>query len=172
MRRVRAGVILFETARLFFRSHQAEDLNAFVAMQGDIEVRRYVGGRPWPADEAVERFQRWIGKPVGNYGFWATILKEEQQYVGYCGLAKHQDGVHLGYYISRPYWRRGLASEAACAFVDFGLRKLHLQRIIADADERNRASQRILERLRFALVNRGEVANGRTICRYELLPYS
>lgn len=163
-------MILFETARLRFRTHEAEDLDAFVAMQGDLEFRRYVGGRPWPAEEAVDRFQRWIGKPVSTYGFWAMILKEDDEYVGYCGLSKHQDGVHLGYYVSRPYWRRGLASEAARAFVDLGKRKLHLRRIIADADERNLASQRVLEKLGFAFVDREEAANGRVICRYELAP--
>jgi RimJ/RimL family protein N-acetyltransferase len=161
-------VILFETARLLFRSHQAEDLDAFAAMQGDVEVRRYVGGRAWPREEAMERFQPWIGKPARSYGFWATILKEEQQYIGYCGLAKHQDGIHLGYYIARPYWRRGLGAEAARGFVDFGFGTLRLPHLVANVDRRNGRSQRILEQLGFRIAGREQLANGRVIVRYKL----
>jgi hypothetical protein len=55
----------------------------------------------------------------------------------------------LAYYIARPYWGRGLATEAACAFVDFGFAQLKLPRITATAEKGHRASERILESLGF-----------------------
>lgn len=138
-------------------------------MQMDAEFRRYVGGRPRPHDEAVERFRdRFLGKPKGEFGLWATILKEENAYIGYCGLTGDRVEPGLAYYIARPYWGRGLATEAANAFVDFGFTQLKLPRITAAAEKGNRASERILEKLGFVLTHEENVGTaGRVICHYE-----
>jgi ribosomal-protein-alanine N-acetyltransferase len=139
-------------------------------MQMDGEFRRYVGGRPLPHDEAVQRFRsRFLGKPNGEFGLWATILNEESTYIGYWGLARNGAEPTLAYYIARPYWGRGLATEAARAFGDFGFAQLKLPRIVADAEKGHRASERILEKLGFALEREEIVGSaGRVICHYAL----
>jgi RimJ/RimL family protein N-acetyltransferase len=113
-----------ETDRLRFRSHRPADEDAFVAMHSDDEVRRYVGGRGWPADKARSRFRdQYLGKPSHTFGLWATELKETGAYIGMCGLARSDIDAHLGFYLARPYWGRRLATEAARAFVDLGFDK-------------------------------------------------
>ena len=78
--------------------------------------------------------------------------------IGSCGLKEVHDGqADLGYWIGVPFWGRGYASEAARLAVVFGFEELGLERITAHALERNPGSWRVLEKLRFQLLER--VAN-------------
>jgi ribosomal-protein-alanine N-acetyltransferase len=166
-------MIFLETDRLLFRSHEPEDEDEFVKMHTDSEVRAYVGGSAWPSQKAQNRFRKeYLGRPTETYGLWATILKAEEKYIGTCGLSFAGGGpvARLGYYIARPYWRRGLASEASQAFIDVAFSRLRLPRIMADVEKGNAASERILQKFGFKYVNQEELpANGRIICFYELL---
>lgn len=161
-----------ETQRLLFRTHEAKDEADFVGMQTDAEVRRYVGGKPWPLEKALDRFRKeYQGRPTGTYGLWATILKEDGRYIGCCGLRAAQDGsaAHLGYYFARPYWRRGFASEASNAFIDVAFNRLRLTRLLADVGEGNVVSEHILGKFGFTCVGREEISgSGRVILFYEL----
>jgi hypothetical protein len=66
---VLATVIFFETTRLLFRSHQAQDKEEFIQMHTDPEVRRYVGGQAWSLEKARYRFRsQYVGKPSRTYG--------------------------------------------------------------------------------------------------------
>jgi RimJ/RimL family protein N-acetyltransferase len=167
-----AAVIFFETTRLLFRSHAGSDEEEFIRMHTDPEVRRYVGGQAWSAEKAHYRFRgQYLGKPLRTYGLWATVLKDEQKYVGCCGLraAPKESAAHLGYYLARPYWGRGFASEASTAFIDLAFTRLGLSRLLADVDEGNAVSRHILEKFGFNLVGREEIAaSGRVILLYEL----
>ncbi len=162
-------MILLRTDRLLFRTHEARDEAAFIEMHTDPQVRRYAGGRAWSPDEATTRFQtQYLGKPHRTYGLWATVLKAEGTYVGMCGLSGMRPSPRLGYYIARPYWGRGLASEAASAFVGLGLGQLGVTRILADADKGNSASERILEKLGFRMFRDELSEQGRIIRHFEL----
>jgi [ribosomal protein S5]-alanine N-acetyltransferase len=153
------AVIVLESERLVFRSHEAEDLEAFCAMEGDAEVRRYVGGAPRTREAAEQRF--WSGpmRPVTDrLGMWATVLKAEGSYVGRCGLYPHMKGgdrvpdeAVLGFYLARAFWGRGLATEAGRAFVDIGFGELGLRRIVTAVEVGNTASVRVLEKLGFVV---------------------
>jgi [ribosomal protein S5]-alanine N-acetyltransferase len=165
-------MIFLETDRLLFRSHEAGDENDFVKIHTDPEVRRYVGGLAWPSEKALHRFQnQYLGRPTKTYGLWATVLKDGGKYIGSCGLCAPGDGetVSLGYYIARPYWGRGLASEASRAFIEVAFGGLCLPRIMADVEKGNWASEHILEKFGFRYVREEEVpGRGRIICFYEL----
>jgi len=167
-----AAVIFFETTRLLFRSHQAQDKEEFIQMHTDPEVRRYVGGQAWSLEKARHRFRsQYLGKPSRTYGLWATVLKEEQKYIGCCGLraAQKEKAAHLAYYLARPYWGKGIASEACTAFIDLAFTRLRLSRLLADVDEGNAVSRHILEKFGFNVVGRGEIAaSDRVILLYEL----
>lgn len=156
-------MIFLETNRLLFRSHQANDEDAFLRMQTDPEVRRYVGGSPWTPERAHQRFRdEYLGKPSKLFGLWATILKEENAYIGFCGLrfrASRKGGraANLAYYLARPYWCRGLATEASRAFIDVAFSRLSLVRLLADVEKGNDASEHILQKLGFVQIGQGEV---------------
>jgi RimJ/RimL family protein N-acetyltransferase len=165
-------MIFLETERLHFRSHEAGDETDFVSMHTDAEVRRYVGGQAWPVEKARTRFrEQYLGRPVEIYGLWATVFKAEGKYIGCCGLRAPGNGVgaSLGYYLARPYWGRGLASEASRAFIAVAFTRLGLGCVEADAEEGNAASEQILRKCGFKYVRREAIpGRGRIINFYRL----
>ena len=152
-------MIVLESERLLFRSHEAADLEAFCAMEADAEVRRYVGGTPRTREMAEQRFWERAMHPVdGRLGMWAAVLKTDGRYVGRCGLYPRLGGgvkvereAVLAFYLAREFSGRGLATEAGRAFVDFGFDELKLTRIVASVQVENAASIRVLEKLGFAI---------------------
>jgi [ribosomal protein S5]-alanine N-acetyltransferase len=161
-----------ETERLLFRSHEPGDEADFVSMHTDAEVRRYVGGQAWPMEKARSRFrEQYLGRPTQTYGLWATVFKEERKYIGSCGLRAPGNGMgaSIGYYLARPYWGRGLASEASRAFIDVAFARLGLESVEADVEEGNVASEHILSKYGFKYVRRETISGrGRIINFYEL----
>jgi ribosomal-protein-alanine N-acetyltransferase len=166
------AMIFLESERLLFRSHEAGDEADFVSMHTDAEVRRYVGGQAWAVEKARSRFrEQYLGQPMETYGLWATVFKEEGKYIGSCGLRApgNRMGASLGYYLARPYWGRGLASEASRAFIDVAFTWLGLSFVEADAEEGNAASEHILRNCGFKYVRRETIpGRGRIINLYEL----
>ncbi len=51
-------MVVLESTRMRFRSHQPSDEEGYCAMEMDAEVRRYVGGYPRSREDAKARFQR------------------------------------------------------------------------------------------------------------------
>jgi len=71
------------------------------------------------------------------------------QLVGSCGLGRRPSGsVELGYWIARPFWGRGLATEACAALVEIA-RTLGFQSLEGSHFLDNPASGRVLEKLGF-----------------------
>lgn len=168
-------MIILETERLLFRPHELGDREAYCAMEQDPEVRLYVGGAPRTREAAEAKFLTTL-RPVPNrLRLWATVLRATGLYIGRCGIYPHivnhaavpGEGV-LSYYLARPYWGQGLATEAASAFVKFGFQELGLRKIVTTVQVENRASIRILEKLKFDLVWREE--GSRTFDHFALLP--
>jgi RimJ/RimL family protein N-acetyltransferase len=165
-------MIFLETERLLFRTHELQDEADFIAMHTDSEVRRYMGGQTWPLEKAQSRFRdQYLGRPTKTFGLWATILKEEAKYIGCCGLraVENVKDAHLGYFLARPFWRRGIASEASGVFIDIAFRRLRLRRLLADVEKGNDASEHILRKFGFKYLSQELIpANGRIILLYEL----
>ena len=168
-------MIVLETERLLFRSHEPADLDIYCQMEADPDVRRWVGGAPRSRDVAERKFRGMSSRdPLSRLGLWATIYKPEQRYIGYCGVYPHftpsgpvaGEG-SLGYTLAKPYWGQGLATEAARAFVNFGFEELHLARIVSTVEVGNEASVRILKKLGFALVET-ESGERRSFFHFEL----
>jgi RimJ/RimL family protein N-acetyltransferase len=94
------------------------------------------GGRP-----ELDR----LAQPDG-WGAWLLFHREEV--VGDAGFkGPPQDGeVELGYSIIPGQRRRGYATEAAQALVDWALAQPGVERVVAETEPENEASQRVLER--------------------------
>ena len=153
-------MIILESERLLFRDHEVSDLDAYCAMEADPEVRRYVGGRPRPREEAERKFRQGLKRPPSQrLSMWATVYKQKGLYIGRCGVYPHfvtAGGIipgegSLAFYLARAYWGLGLATEAGRAFVNFGFHELGLTRIVTTVQVGNDASVRVLEKLGFRL---------------------
>lgn len=62
----------------------------------------------------------------------------------------------IGFMIAREFWRKGIVSEALNALLPYYFEELGYEKITADADPRNDASIKILEKHGFTIVGRRE----------------
>jgi ribosomal-protein-alanine N-acetyltransferase len=159
-------VIRLETARLLLRDHEPDDLEPFCEMESDPEYRR---PQPVHPRAELERSFREAWLPPKAVGLLATVFKPDGHYIGRCGLYPFRTdaGVRipreasLAFYLARPYWGRGLATEAGRALVAHGFGELGLTRIHAGINAANTASQRVVEKLGFGLARAGEGGGNR-----------
>ena len=138
------------TARLLLRPGWAEDAPALCAAIGDERIVRNLATAPWPYRlRDAEAFLVQPRDPLLPSFLVFERTDGEPQLVGSCGLGRRPSGtVELGYWIARPFWGRGFATEASAALVEIA-RTLRLPRLQASYFLDNPASGRVLEKLGF-----------------------
>jgi len=148
------------TNRLLLRPGWAEDAPALARAIADEAIVRNLATAPWPY--GIAEAEACLAAPRDP--ILPTFLISERtdaapRIVGACGLGRRPSGaVELGYWIARPHWNRGFATEAAMALLDIA-RTLGLARLEASHFVDNPASGRVLEKLGF-------VATGLTAQRH------
>ena len=134
---------------LFMRPAWIEDASAVAKGIGEEAIVRNLARAPWPytMDNAVEFLS---GPQEGRLPNFALTLPGEPgaQLVGMCGLHEDGDRIELGYWIARPYWGRGIATEAAKAVLEVA-RALGFTRIHAGHFIDNPASGKVLRKAGF-----------------------
>jgi RimJ/RimL family protein N-acetyltransferase len=140
------------TERLLLRPFVLADASDVQRLAGEWEVAKttLLVPHPYPAGAA----EAWIsthpqGWASGRSLTWALTGRVDGTLVGAMGLVvepAHARG-DLGYWIGRPHWGQGLATEAARAVVAFGFEGLGLHRIQATHMTSNPASGRVMEKL-------------------------
>ncbi|MFP9099176.1 GNAT family N-acetyltransferase [Flavobacterium sp. RHBU_24] len=143
-----------ETARLYLRELTEDDAQNFYALNLDPDVLQYTGDSVFENVDTARFFLRnytTVYKKKGM-GRWAVIRKEDDAFLGWCGLKYDEDNkeTDLGFRFFKKYWRQGYATEAATACVVLGFSKLNLPCIIGRAMEANSASVRVLEKVGFS----------------------
>ena len=140
-----------ETGRLLLRRLELPDAGRVRELAGEREVAATTVNIPHPYPE--DAAESWIaqchrGSERGDAFTFALTLRPDGELIGAAGL--HLDLAHShaerGYWIGRPYWGRGYATEAARRVVRFGFEELELNRIFAWCFTGNVASARVMER--------------------------
>ena len=144
------------TARLGFRRWSVHDLPLAVALWGDPEVTRFIGG-PCSRKDAEERLGREIAL-MNSYHlqYWPLFLLHDGAHVGCAGLRPYrlEDRVYeLGFHLRSVYWGRGLAVEAGQAVIAFAFEALGARALFAGHHPANAASRRVLEKLGFSFTH-------------------
>lgn len=92
--------------------------------------------------------EAWIDSLGDGDHVFAIRENRADPLIGLVGLRSDDDRIaELSYWIGKPHWGRGYATEAAAAIVDYGFERLRLHRIYATSLGRNAASRRVLEKV-------------------------
>ncbi|MDE0399558.1 MAG: GNAT family N-acetyltransferase [Candidatus Poribacteria bacterium] len=141
------------TERLILRSFTLEDAPDVQRSAGDRDVSSTLTSVPYPYEDGMaEEWFRFCHDSFekGKGVHFAIALITDKSFIGTIGLEqldrKHEKG-ELGYWLGKPYWNRGYATEAARAVVAYGFEVLKLNRIYAYYYTRNPASGRVLEKI-------------------------
>ena len=141
--------ICLESTRLLLRPPQAGDIGRFVPLLNDFAVAGNLARVPHPYTEddgcAFVIYARGAWEHSVEYPF-AILRKEDDAFLGICGLSPKEDG-EFGYWIGRPYWGQGYATEATARMLVFAFRELGIGRLAAGWFFDNPASGHVLEKL-------------------------
>ncbi len=138
------------TPRLLLRPGFPEDAPALAAAIADKAIVRNLASVPWPYRmRDAEAFLASPRDPILPSLLIFERTDASPHLVGACGLGRRPSGaVELGYWIARPFWGRGYASEACRALIDIGT-TLGLPSLEGSHFLDNPASARVLEKLGF-----------------------
>ncbi|MGB3807135.1 MAG: GNAT family N-acetyltransferase [Erythrobacter sp.] len=141
--------------RLLLRPIWPEDWEAIFSGIADEGVVRNLARAPWPYEESDAReFAALPADPL--LPRFLVTRAVDARVVGCIGLAAEdcdipqddEGAVELGYWIARPYWGQGYATEAGRAVIALA-RMLGHRRVVGSHFLDNPASGRVLEKLGF-----------------------
>jgi len=157
------------TPRLLLRPGFPEDAMALATAMSDKAIARNLAVVPWPY--TLRDAEAYLASPRDPVLPSFLILERTDsasRLVGSCGLGRRPSGaVEMGYWIARPYWGRGLATEACGALVEIA-RALGLASLEGSHFIDNPASARVLEKLGFEAL--GIIAPRMSCARGEEVP--
>ncbi|WP_102335216.1 GNAT family N-acetyltransferase [Salimicrobium jeotgali] len=140
-----------ESARLTLRPYRKTDAERAAELANDEEIaRRTFVPHPY----TVEHAETWIATheeaiEEGTAYPLAIIEKKSGELTGTMTLRvnrKHKNG-ELAYWVGRPFWGKGYASEAARRIADFGFDELELERMWGRAMADNIPSQQVMRKV-------------------------
>ena len=139
------------TQRLLLRPGWIEDAPALARAIGDEAVVRNLATAPWPYDLAdAEAFLSREQNPSCPNLLIFARTRGAPRLIGGIGIGPTPDGEReLGYWIARPYWGLGFATEAGCAVLAAARDTLRLPPLVAGHYVDNPASGRVLHKLGF-----------------------
>jgi RimJ/RimL family protein N-acetyltransferase len=142
---------VIRTERLLLRQWRDDDLDPFAELNADPEVMRHFPRTLSRAEsDTLAARQRTLIAERG-WGLWAVEAPEG--FVGFVGLSEPRFEAHftpaveVGWRLARRGWRKGYATEAARAVVDFGFGELGLDEIVSFTFVGNERSRGVMERL-------------------------
>lgn len=144
------------TERLLLRPIWPEDASALYEAVADESIVRNLAQAPWPYTPCDAAQFAALEHDVMHPNFMLMLRTDgAPKLVGSCGLA-HRDGeVELGYWLARPFWGRGLITEAARAVVSVA-RALGHRKLVSGHFIDNPASGRVLRKIGFRPLGRCE----------------
>lgn len=141
---------VLETERLGFRPFVPEDLPLLIEQRSDPDMNRYLGGPELQNPEFLSKRIRFYISTYEKFGFGSCLMhwKESGEPIGSAGIQPLEgtDDVEVGYNMIKEFWGRGIGTEAAKAWMDYGFKK-GLDRIVAVAHLENLASIHIMKKL-------------------------
>ena len=143
---------IIETERLILRPFCLGDAKDVQRLAGERDIADTTLTIPHPYEDGMA--EEWIaGEEAackeGKAITLAITLRSDESLIGGIGfkIDRQHDRAELGYWVGKPFWNCGYATEAARALLAYGFRELALNRIHAAHMARNPASGRVMEKL-------------------------
>jgi ribosomal-protein-alanine N-acetyltransferase len=151
---------ILTTSRLRLRAFATADIPHLVTLANNYEVASKTLNIPHPYTEADAH--HWLH--LTQQGFaqqtaysFALELLATGEFIGGMGLTVERrfDRAEVGYWLGRPYWGLGLATEALGAVLHIGFEVLKLNKLYATHIATNLASGRVMQKN--GMVKEGEL---------------
>ena len=146
--------IIMRTKRIHLRRWQESDAKALFKYASDPDIGPRAG---WPPHQSVEDSLEVIRKFFSNEATWAIVLNETNEPIGCIGYLTHassnipigENDCEVGYWVGKPYWNKGICTEALRLLLDYCTNVMHFESIWADYFTGNPASGRVMQKCGF-----------------------
>ena len=143
-----------ETERILLRPWREEDAEVLYRHASDPEVGPQAG---WSPHKSVDESRYIIRILFANDHTWAIVLKESNEPIGCIGYYTPDESnidigpndAEVGYWVARPYWNKGIATEALQLLIDYCFRQQGFRTLWADYFPDNQASGRVMQKCGF-----------------------
>ena len=144
----------YQTDRIMLRPWRESDAEALFKYASDPEVGPRAG---WPPHKSVEESLMVIRTLFCGEGMWAVVWKETGEPIGCVGylpstssnLKIETDQAEVGYWIARPYWGKGICTEALGLVMDHCFGEKGFSTLWGTYFPSNPASGRVMEKCGF-----------------------
>ncbi|MET0407664.1 MAG: GNAT family N-acetyltransferase [Hyphomicrobium sp.] len=135
-----------KTARLTLRTVVHDDAARIAVLAGEWDVASMTGRIPFPySEEAARHWVDGLAEQEQVFG-----IERNGELIGISGFTLDDNGdAELGYWIGKPYWGQGYATEAARAVMSYGFAKSGVRRFVCKHLTGNDASAGVLRKLGF-----------------------
>jgi len=131
------------------RPWRLDDVAALPEVANDPDVVRYMNHR-FPSPYTRADAEAWIGLQLEQPDVQNWAIEVGGALAGGIGLTlgelEHAGNVAIGYWLSKRFWGRGIASDALRALTSHALATLRPRRMWANVMGANAASARVLEK--------------------------
>lgn len=160
--------MIIDCGACLLRPWRTGDAARLAQIADDRNVSRYMTDR-FPYPYTIEDARWWIGhcsEPAQPTNFAIVVQDEIAGGCGYeFGEFERSHSAEIGYWLSPPYWGKGLATAAFSGLTAHAFESPHLRRLQATIYSPNAASARVAEKcgytreavLRDAIAKNGEV---------------
>ncbi|MEL7048344.1 MAG: GNAT family N-acetyltransferase [Pseudomonadota bacterium] len=125
------------------------DITRIAELGGEWDVASMTSRMSYPYSQ--EAAAQWLHDQAD--GEFVRGITLDGLLIGICGYLPDGKGVaEIGYWIGKPFWGQGFATEAARAMVDHAFRTGSFHALTCGHFNDNPASQRVIEKLGFSVV--------------------
>jgi len=139
-----------ETERLLLRPPEPRDVSAIVTWIGDWDVAKNLSKCPHPyrEEDATGFLARAAeNRAKGTDFVFGITRRADDQFMGQIGIHLKDGRFEIGYWLGKPFWKAGYASEAAHRVALFAFKNLKAESIWAGWFHDNPASGHVLAKL-------------------------
>lgn len=138
--------------RLNFRPLEASDAGRIAVLVGEWDIARMTSRIPHPY--SLLDADLWIGSIGTDEFVWG--VEHDGKLIGAVGYMKGKPAqAEIGYWIGKPWWGQGFATEATRTLVQHCFRACAFRRLTCGHFVDNPASARVIAKLGFRRVSKG-----------------
>ena len=145
---------MMETDRILLRPWRESDAEALFKYASDPDVGPRAG---WPPHKNVDESRQIIKTVFNTDTMWAVVWKETGEAIGCAGYLTATNSnlnipgneCEVGYWIGKPYWGKGICTEALKLVIDYCFNVKGFTALWGDYFPENPASGRVMEKCGF-----------------------
>jgi len=140
--------------RIYLKMPTAKDAEKIFKYTQNKELLKYM---MWSAPKSIKEVKKHIQDRIrkGKKGIsfeMCIYSKENNEFIGSAGFVEvdiENESVELGYWVARPFWNNGIATEAVSLLLSYAFKSLKAHRVVIMCNPKNTRSRNIAEKLRF-----------------------